>query len=331
MTAFGLAIGVEKLVLMPYLGQRMSAAAFGELLLIRNSVLVLASGVFAGLHNLLLRRNLDWTGAEKVRAVRSAALLGAGVTSLMLSIALMAVASRHLGWLQQNYLKVGVFGLCGITNTVYFLLQTYWRMQFQMRLFYGMQAANGLALLLVIPFHQWGGELGAYSGWLLANLCSLGFTLVFIWREATWHVGQWIDRITVSFMFRQMWVFVWGVIGQALLQTTDRFVIGALLGTAAVAMYFKVTNIAYIVQVPVEPISGLLLSMIAQQRMDEFTWEHWRKLHRLIGLVMICALVGGAWLGLKMTDFLYGAGTYAAHPQLFWLVLTGSVAAIVST
>ena len=84
MAAFGVAIIVEKLVLMPFLGRRLSASAFGELLLIRNTVLVLASGVFAGLHNLLLRRNLEWSNREKAVAVRSAALLGAGLEILLL-------------------------------------------------------------------------------------------------------------------------------------------------------------------------------------------------------------------------------------------------------
>ena len=330
MAAFSVAIVVEKLVLMPYLGRRMSAAAFGELLLIRNLVLVLASGVFAGLHNLLLRRNLDWSGAEKAVAVRSAALLGAGVTTAALFIALLAVAIRQPDWLQQNYLKVLAFGISGVANTLYFLLQTYWRMQFRMRLFYALQAANGLALLLVIPGYQWRGETGAYAGWLLAGICSLGLTLALAWRETEWRVGYLIDRAIATSMLWQMWVFVWGVVGQALLQNMDRFVIGSLMGAAAVATYFKVTNTAYMILVPVEPLSGLLLSMVAQQKMDADTIAHWRKLNGLIVMVMSGAFVGGALLGPKLTDVLYGAGTYAAHPQLFWIVLAGCALAIVS-
>ncbi len=331
MAAFSVAIVVEKLVLMPYLGQRMSAAAFGELLLIRNLVLVLASGVFAGLHNLLLRRNLNWSGAEKAVAVRSAALLGAVVTTTALLIALLVVAFRQPDWLQQNYLKVLAFGFSGIANTVYFLLQTYWRMQFRMRLFYALQAANGLALLLVIPGYRWQAETGAYVGWLLASVCSLGLTLALAWREAEWRGGHFIDRVIAHSMLRQMWVFVWGVIGQALLQNMDRFVIGSLMGAAAVATYFKVTNTAYMILVPVEPLSGLLLSMVAQQKLGADTISYWRKLHGLIVVVMIGAFIGGAWLGPKLTDVLYGAGTYAAHPQLFWIVLAGCTLAIIST
>ncbi len=331
MAAFSVAIVIEKLVLMPYLGQRMNAAAFGELLLIRNWVLVLASGVFAGLHNLLLRRNLEWSGAEKAVAVRSAALLGVGVTTAALFIALLIVALRQPDWLWQNYLKVLAFGVSGIANTFYFLWQTYWRMQFRMRMFYALQAANGLALLLVIPGYQWWGELGAYAGWLIAGLCSLGLTLSLAKRENEWQTGNLIDRPTVNSMLRQMWVFVWGVIGQALLQNMDRFVIGSLMGAAAVATYFKVTSTAYMILVPVEPLSGLLLSMVAQQKLGAETASHWRKLHGLIVVIMSGGFVGGALLGPKLTDVLYGAGTYAAHPQLFWIVLAGCTLAIVST
>ena len=331
MAAFSVAIVVEKLVLMPYLGQRMSAAVFGELLLIRNWVLVLASGVFAGLHNLLLRRNLEWSGAEKAIAVRSAALLGAGVTTAALFIALLAVALRQPDWLWQNYLKVLAFGVSGIANTIYFLWQTYWRMQFRMRMFYALQAANGLALLLVIPGYQWQGEIGAYAGWLIAGICSLSLTLALAKRENEWQADKLIDRPTVNSMLRQMWVFVWGVIGQALLQNMDRFVIGSLMGAAAVATYFKVTSTAYMILVPVEPLSGLLLSMVAQQKLGTNTLSYWRKLHGLILVVMLGAFIGGARLGPKLTDVLYGAGTYAAHPRLFWIVLAGCTLAIVST
>jgi O-antigen/teichoic acid export membrane protein len=331
MAAFSVAIVIEKLVLMPYLGQRMSASAFGELLLIRNWVLVLASGVFAGLHNLLLRRNLDWVGVEKASAVRSAALLGAAVTTLALLIAFLAVAIRQPEWLRQNYFKVLAFGISGITNTVYFLLQTYWRMQFRMRLFYALQATNGLALLLVIPGYRWKGEIGAYAGWLLAGMCSLVITLVLARCEVEWRAGHFMDRTIAHSMLQQMWVFVWGVIGQALLQNMDRFVIGSLMGAAAVATYFKATNTAYMVLVPVEPLSGLLLSMVAQQKMDDDTMAHWRKLHGLMFVVMGGAFAGGALLGPKLTDVLYGAGTYSAHSQLFWMVLVGCTLAIVST
>ena len=331
MAAFSVAIVVEKLVLMPYLGQRMSATAFGELLLIRNLVLVLASGVFAGLHNLLLRRNLDWSGAEKTLAVRSAALLGAVVTTTALLSVLLVVFIRQPDWLRQNYLKVLAFGFSGIANTLYFLLQTYWRMQFRMRLFYALQAANGLALLLVIPCYQWQGETGAYLGWLLAGICSLGLTLALAWGETEWQAGNLIDQAIVHSLLRQMWVFVWGVIGQALLQNMDRFVIGSLMGAAAVATYFKVTSTAYMILVPVEPLSGLLLSMVAQQKLGADTNSYWRKLHRLMAVVMFGAFIGGAWLGPKLTDVLYGAGTYAAHPQLFWIVLAGCTLAIVSS
>jgi hypothetical protein len=71
--------------------------------------------------------------------------------------------------------------------------------------------------------------------------------------------------------------------------------------------------------------------MVAQQKLGADTLTYWRKLHGLIAVVMIGAFIGGAVLGPKLTDVLYGAGTYAAHPQLFWMVLAGCTLAIVST
>src|SRR5262245_61986049 len=76
MTAYGTMVGVEKLILMPFLGRHLSEVAFGTMLLGRNTAMVLSSGLFAGLHNLLLRRNQELLGPAKAVAVRSAALLG---------------------------------------------------------------------------------------------------------------------------------------------------------------------------------------------------------------------------------------------------------------
>lgn len=331
-SAYAVMVAVEKLVLMPYLGRRLSEAAFGTLLLGRNTATVLSSGLFAGLHNLLLRRNQEWQGAAKAVAVRNAAWLGALLAGVeLLLVVLVLGLHQGVAELWQQAASIAAFGVWGVVNTVNYLWQTYWRMQFRMPLFYALQVFNGVALLLVIPLFWLGGVAGIYWGWVLAAVVPWLVTWVAARRDADWRAKTAHRKAgEMRQMLHQMWVFVWGVIGQGLLQSLDRFIIGWLLGAAAVSAYFKVTNTAYMIVVPVEPLSGLLLSMVAQEQLGRQTLRHLRRLHHFMLVIIAGVLCLGALLGQPLTDWLYGAGTFAAGSQLYWIILAGSACAIVS-
>ena len=122
LAAYGVMVGVEKLVVMPYLGRHLDEAAFGLLLLARNTATVLASGLFAGLHNLLLRRNQEWPGPAKAVAVRSAAVLGGGLALVELLVVLAVLAWR--GGLAARAALLAAFAVWGLANVVNNLWQT---------------------------------------------------------------------------------------------------------------------------------------------------------------------------------------------------------------
>ncbi len=332
LTAYVTMVGIEKLLVMPLLGRHLSEAAFGMLLLGRNTATVLASGLFAGLHNLLLRRNQEWHGAEKARAVRGAALLGAALAMAELVILLLVLLGRgQAEWLREHAPVVAAFAIWGVASVLNHIWQTYWRMRFRLALFYSLQIFNGLALLLIVPLYWLGGDAGIYWGWGAAGLVPLLVTWLATFFDADWQGGApYLNLPEVRRMLREMWVFVWGVVGQSLFQNLDRFIIGWLLGAGAVSVYFKVTNTAYLVVVPVEPLSGVLLSMVAQERIGEQTLAHLRRLHFLMLAVIAGVMLLGALLGQPLTDLLYGAGTFAAGSQLFWIVLAGGAFAVVS-
>jgi O-antigen/teichoic acid export membrane protein len=332
MTAYGTVVGVEKLILFPFLGRHLSDATFGMLLLGRNTATVLASGLFAGLHNLLLRRNQEWSGPEKAVAVRSAAWLGSllAVASFVLLLAILLLRDG-VDWLWAQAATIATFAVWGLAGVINNIWQTYWRMQFRLPLFYGLQILNGLALLLIVPFYWLSGETGIYWGWGAAGLAPLLVTWVAASRDCDWRNAQ-VSRLTteVEQMLRQMWVFVWGVVGQGLLQNLDRFIIGLLLGAAAVGAYFKVTNTAYMIVVPIEPLSGVLLSMVAQEKLGAQTIAHLHRLHVFMLLFIVSVVIIGIVLGQPLTDLLYGAGTFAGGSKLYWIVLAGCAAGIVS-
>jgi O-antigen/teichoic acid export membrane protein len=332
MTAYGTMVGIEKLILMPFLGRHLSEAAFGMLLLERNAATVLSSGLFAGLHNLLLRRNQEWLGPEKAVAVRSAALLGSllAAASFFLLLAILFLR-QETGWLQTQAATIAAFAVWGMAGVINNIWQTYWRMRFCLPLFYGLQIFNGLALLLIIPFYLVGGETGIYWGWVAAGIVPLLVTWVVARRDRDWR-GERISWLIaeVKLMLRQMWVFVWGVVGQGLLQNLDRFIIGWLLGAAAVGAYFKVTNTAYMIVVPVEPLSGVVLSMVAQEQVGRQTLAHLRRLHVFMLAIIVGVTVLGILFGQPLTDLLYGAGTFASGSRLYWIILAGCICGIVS-
>jgi O-antigen/teichoic acid export membrane protein len=332
LTAYVTMVGIEKLIVMPFLGRQLSETAFGVLVLGRNTATVFASGLFAGLHNLLLRRNQEWQGSEKACAVRGAALLGASLAMAELVFLLLVLLARgEAGWLRAHATVVAAFAVWGVASVLNHLWQTYWRMQFRLAIFYGLQIFNGLALLLVVPCYWLAGETGIYWGWIVAGLAPLFATWLASRAEADWQGGaRYLSWAELGRMLREMWVFVWGVIGQSLFQNLDRFIIGGLLGAAAVSTYFKVTNTAYLVVVPVEPLSGVLLSMVAQERVSQQTMTHLRRLHALMLVVIAGVVILGTLLGRPLTDLLYGAGTFASGSRLYWIVLAGGAFAIVS-
>jgi O-antigen/teichoic acid export membrane protein len=332
MTAYVTMVGIEKLLVMPFLGRHLSEAAFGTLLLGRNTATVLSSGLFAGLHNLLLRRNQEWQSGEKVCAVRGAALLGAAMALAVVAILLLVLFVRGKAeWLWEHAPVVAAFATWGVASVLTHLWQTYWRMQFRLAIFYSLQIFNGLSLLLIVPLYWLGGDAGIYWGWVAAGVVPLLVTWLTSFFDKSWQGhGRYLNLTEVRRMSREMWVFVWGVVGQSLFQNLDRFIIGWLLGAAAVGGYFKVTNTAYLVVVPVEPLSGVLLSMVAQERVGVQTLVHLRRLHILLLAIVTGVLLLGALLGQPLTDLLYGAGTFATGRHLYWIVLIGGAFAVVS-
>jgi O-antigen/teichoic acid export membrane protein len=186
-------------------------------------------------------------------------------------------------------------------------------------------------LLLIIPCYWLGGEPGIYWGWAVAGVLPLLLTWIVAAADGEWRRGRLLGDVNeLRQMLREMWVFVWGVVGQALLQNLDRFIIAWLLGAAAVGAYFKVTNTAYLIVVPVEPLAGLLLSMVAQEQLGRRTLRQLQYLHRFMLIIIGGVLLLGVVLGQPLTDLLYGVGTFAAGARLYWLVLAGCACAIVS-
>jgi O-antigen/teichoic acid export membrane protein len=186
-------------------------------------------------------------------------------------------------------------------------------------------------LLLIVPLYWLSGETGIYWGWVAAGVVPLLGTWLAAFSDADWIRGPDTFKLTEALrLLREMWVFVWGVVGQSLFQNLDRFIIGGLLGAAAVSGYFKVVNTAYLVVVPVEPLSGILLSMVAQERVGEHTLAHLRRLHCVMMVLIAGVMLLGVLLGQPLTDLLYGAGTFAAGSQLYWIVLAGGAFAVIS-
>lgn len=322
---------IEKLVVVPYLARHLDEAAFGALLLGRNTTVILSGGLASGVYNLLLRQNREWEGTAKGIAVRSAVVLSLILSVIITALALVALAV-HNGpiFLREHVLPIFAFTVWGVANAASYILQTYWRMQFRIPLFSALQFLTGAALIAVVPGYLCFGLTGVYWGLIGAGLIPLLITLVVGYREMKDdHAPLW-RLADVREMSKRIWVFVWGTASQSLLQNTERFVIGYLIGAAAVGAYFKATNAAYMVIVPIEPIAGLLLSMAAQERIGRHTLRHLRMLHGLMAVTVAGALLLGLVLGRPMTDLLYGAGTFESGKLQYVIVLAGCSLGIIS-
>ena len=331
LAAYAAGVAAEKLIVIPYLARNLDGSSFGGLLLGRNATLILAGGLVSGIYNLLLRQNRDWEGAAKAVAVRSAGILGLMLSGVVTTLALLALAVRNgPGFLQEHALPIFAFVVWGGANTLTVILQTYWRMHFRIPFFSLMQLVAGSGLIVVVPFHLWLGLPGVYWGLIAAGVGPLLLTLIIGYRETAGQAAPLWRAAEAWEMCRRMWVFVWGAASLSLLQNTDRFVIGYLLGTAAVGSYFKSTNVAYLIVVLVEPVAGLVLSMASQERIGERTIRQLRLLHVLIAAGMLGSLAIGVVLGRPLTDLLYGAGAFESGKPLYWIILAGSSCSVVS-
>lgn len=324
MSVFAVGVLIEKLIVVPYLARQLNDATLGAILLGRNATVVLSGGISSGLLSLLLRHNQDWEGSEKVVAIRSAVILSLMLSAVVTLFALVALMIWNKpDFLRQHAMAISSFVIWGTTNTVTYILQTYWRMLMRIPIFSFLQLSMGLALLIVIPFHHWFGEAGIYGGFIFAGVAPLLLTLTFFHIDSPRQPLPFWRAAEAWSLAKRMWVFVWGTLCQSLLQNTDRFIIGYLIGTAAVGAYFKATSAAYMILVPVEPVAALILSMASQERLGENTRRRLWWLHLLTLAMMISALIGGLLFGKPLTDLLYGVGTFESGKALYTIVLVG--------
>lgn len=328
---YAVGVAVEKLLVTPYLARQLDDATFGTLLLWRNAAAVLAGGLYSGIYNLLLRQNSELKEQDKPAAVFSATVVSVVLSLLVAALMLLVISTQAgVGFIRQNWLPLCAFGVWGTATTATYVLQTYWRMQFRLRVFNALQLFIGIMLLMVIPLHAWGGLAGVYWGWAAAGLIPLLLCLTFGWRAIAGKGTRLWDGAAAWQTLQEMWIFVWGTTSATLLQNTDRFIIGWLLGAAAVSPYFKATSAAYMIVVPVEPLAGLILSMAAQERMGPATIRNLRRLNVLIVALIVGLILCGALFGRVVTDLLYGAGTFAAGRSLYFIILFGCAFSLVS-
>lgn len=322
--SLAITMGIEQLIIIPFLVRVLDESLFGSFVLVRNGSLLIANLVCVGISTVILREHAKHEGAEK------SILL---ITGLVFNLALMGLFSVVL-WGSSATLGdifgdpsiahlVPPFALFGLIYSTAVVLQTHYRVHMRLSIFYALKTSLGLGYLLVIPFFYLLSVNGIAWGYM--GSVSIGLLVTLYLVRHLLANRPLFRREYASIVARDMLPLSLGVLMLTLMRSADKYIIGLYLDTSAVTYYFTSTSVAYMLLIPLEGISQALLPRIATRSSiaDYRRQDLVRLLIVAVGGAQLAVLAGGAILGPYVTNLLYGAGTFEAGKTLYYILLTG--------
>lgn len=320
------AVGVERLLVYPYIVRHFGYEDFGRLILAIYWVMLVAGSVSTGIATVLLRRIPDYSEEEAAGSLRSGIGVGTLATAGLLSLLMIPGRLRVLSDDPAFFPLFSVLIIYGLAVCAGSVANTWFRARLQIGTYYVLQALLGVSTLFVIPAARVVGQAALPLGYIAGAVISLNIS---IWLIPRW---VWQERSTYSgrTVFWEGAQITAASLLSLLLVTADKTLVGWYGGSEGVGLYFAVYTVVQMFLFPAEVFAGVLLPHLATKRLSELvvTKERFIVLAGLLaGLVLLAGWMAGPWL----VDTLYGDGAAARSSLLFTILLLGTTASIVGT
>ena len=319
-----LLVGIQKLVIFPFIANKLGAEQFGSFILfmtIINIIIVVIPGCF---NLVIIRIHSQYETKQKINLIKSGLLLNF-ILSIFIGVLFFFIFPffAKLFKIDPIY-KIFLFPLA-IYIVIYnireaFLVLKRIDLKFKEIAIYNIIFA--LLFLLIIPFYYIFNVKGISLGYVLTATIA---TLILLPRTINILKGKISKKLLRQFYkFSPSFAFV--AVLELLLIASSRYIISFYKDPTQVAYFFAATSIVQILIFPFAQIRTILLPFISQKKsLKEFKLKEIKAiLFTSLGVGLLMFVIGMTF-GKFIITSLYGADYYTHSKTVLFIILLGYI------